>query len=135
MGWNTCCSGVGNGPSVLRDLILLRGSAPGDAAPVAADMLRWLQYFAGTHLFKDPSSALQTALMSPIKTETFKAAERLAVALPAPLTQWSTIAAMAWDSWPALEMTLTVGLLFWIHLQRPEKQCSYPHPSAWTLDS
>jgi hypothetical protein len=72
-------------------------------------MVRWLQYFAGTHLFKDPCSILQTALSSPVKTETFKAGERLALALPAPLTQWPTIAAMAWESWPALEMTLTVG--------------------------
>lgn len=92
----------------MRDLQQQKESAPGNSAATAADVIRWLRYFAGTHLFKDPGSVFKTALMSPIKSLVFQAAEKLAIALPAPDTQWPTITAMGWEEWPALEM-ITVG--------------------------
>ncbi len=83
-----------------------RGSAPGDSVAAVDDILQWLRFYAGTHLFTDPGSVFGTALMSPTKSITFKAAEQFASRLPAPHTQWPTIAATAWESWPAVEMTL-----------------------------
>jgi hypothetical protein len=81
------------------------------------DVVRWLQFKSSTVTVTDAYELLASALQCPIETSVFFAAQRTAVSLPAPFKQLTTLAAMAWTSWPALLSTMTVrrGICTFFH--------------------